>query len=115
MSGDGGYGPHFEEIGKKYGPFDLALLECGQYNENWKYIHMNPEETVQASIDLKAKKFIPIHWGKFTLSLHAWDESIRRVIAESKRKNVFIFHPMIGEKICFQDSVETASWWETVK
>jgi L-ascorbate metabolism protein UlaG (beta-lactamase superfamily) len=76
---------------------------------------MSPEETVQASIDLKAKKFLPIHWGKFTLSLHAWDESIRRVTAESKRKNVIVIHPMIGEAVCPGDTIEKASWWESQK
>jgi L-ascorbate metabolism protein UlaG (beta-lactamase superfamily) len=76
---------------------------------------MNPEETVRAAQDVHAKQFIPIHWGKFTLSLHAWDESIVRVTNESKRLHVPIIHPMIGEKICLGDSVVTSNWWETVK
>jgi L-ascorbate metabolism protein UlaG (beta-lactamase superfamily) len=44
LGGDSGYDTHFAEIGKAFGPFDLAILECGQYNRNWKYIHMMPEE-----------------------------------------------------------------------
>lgn len=71
LGGDSGYDTHFKIIGEKFGPFDLALLECGQYNEDWPYIHMMPEQTVQASIDLKAAVLMPIHWGKFKLSLHA--------------------------------------------
>ena len=78
IGGDSGYDTHFAKIGAEYGPFDLALLECGQYNKSWKYIHMMPEQTVQASIDLKAKTFMPVHWGKFALALHAWDEPIER-------------------------------------
>lgn len=45
----------------KYGPFDFAMMECGQYNENWKNIHIVSKETVKASLDLKAKVMIPIH------------------------------------------------------
>ena len=54
------YGGHFMEIGEKYGPFDLAMIECGQYNELWREIHMMPEETAQASPDLKARFMMPI-------------------------------------------------------
>lgn len=61
FSGDGGYGPHFKEIGEKLGPFDFAMIECGQYNYKWKQIHMFPEESVQASIDVKTKAMMPIH------------------------------------------------------
>ena len=88
LGGDSGYDTHFAEIGNKYGPFDLAILECGQYNAYWKYIHMMPEETVQAGIDLKAKKILPVHWAKFSLSLHDWDEPIKRVTAEAAKKHM---------------------------
>ena len=66
LGGDSGYDSHFKEIGNKYGPFDLAILEAGQYNTMWPLIHMMPEETVQAAVDLKAKALLPVHWGKFT-------------------------------------------------
>lgn len=112
MSGDGGYGPHFAEIGKKFGPFDLAVLECGQYNENWKYIHMNPEETVRAGLDVQAKAIVPVHWGKFSLALHAWDESIVRAVNEGGRLHVPVLHPMIGAEMPLRDSVTTDRWWE---
>ncbi len=61
FSGDSGYGPHFKEIGDKYGPFDFAMMECGQYNEMRPDIHMFPEQTAQASLDIKAGRFMPIH------------------------------------------------------
>ncbi|MCL4144586.1 UNVERIFIED_CONTAM: hypothetical protein GTU68_002423, partial [Idotea baltica] len=63
FSGDSGYFPGFKEIGEKYGPFDFTMLECGQYNEKWANIHMMPEQTAQANIDLKGKIMMPIHWG----------------------------------------------------
>jgi L-ascorbate metabolism protein UlaG (beta-lactamase superfamily) len=112
ISGDGGYGPHFAEIGSKFGPFDLAVIECGQYNEAWKYIHMNPEETVRAARDVRAKAFVPVHWGKFTLAFHAWDESISRVTEESRRLGVRVLHPMIGARMPLTDSTTTSRWWE---
>ena len=43
-SGDSGYGPHFKAIGEQFGPIDLAIMENGQYDQDWKYIHMMPEE-----------------------------------------------------------------------
>lgn len=100
-SGDSGYGPHYKEIGEKYGPFDLAFLECGQYNENWPLIHMMPEETVQAAIDTQSRTFVPVHWGKFAISLHAWEEPLTRVKKEAESKNQNILLPGFGEIIQF--------------
>lgn len=111
-SGDSGYGDHFNEIGSTYGPFDLAILECGQYSKDWPDSHMMPEETVQASLDLKAEKMIPVHWAKFTLSMHDWDEPIIRVIKEAKRKKVLLLYPMIGEKVDIKKTVTTNEWWK---
>src|SRR5450631_771519 len=72
LGGDSGYDKHFKEIGEKYGPFDIAILESGQYNTAWPLIHMMPEQTVQAALDLKAKVILPVHWSKFTLAMHPW-------------------------------------------
>lgn len=83
LGGDSGYGPHFKTIGEKYGPFDLALLECGQYNELWHPIHLFPEETVQAAFDIQAKVLMPVHWGKFALANHPWNEPIQQSYCES--------------------------------
>lgn len=115
IGGDSGYDNHFGLIGEKYGPFDLAILENGQYDKNWKYIHMMPEEVVKAAQDLKAKKLLPVHWSKFTLSIHAWDDPIIRVVKEAKRKGVSLLHPLIGEPIYLQDSIESFAWWEKLK
>lgn len=114
-SGDSGYGPHFSEIGNNYGPFDLALMECGQYSQYWKYSHMMPEEVVQASLDLKTEKIIPGHWSKFSLSLHDWDEPIIKVIEESKRKDLPVIYPKIGEKVDIRETVTTEAWWESIR
>ena len=114
IGGDSGYDTHFARIGAEHGPFDLALLECGQYNKSWKYIHELPEETVQAAIDLKTKYFMPVHWAKFALSLHAWDEPIERVIKEAHRLNVPLIHPMIGEEVRLDEFAATSEWWKGI-
>jgi L-ascorbate metabolism protein UlaG (beta-lactamase superfamily) len=111
IGGDSGYDGHFRMIGEKLGPFDLAILENGQYNDYWKYIHMVPEETVQAALDLKAKRLLPVHWAKFSLSLHAWDEPIIRLMAEAKRKGVSVLHPMIGEAVYLDKENRFTEWW----
>jgi len=111
IGGDSGYDHHFADIGRQYGPFDLAILENGQYNKNWKYIHMMPEETVQAAEDLRAKKLLPVHWSKFSLSVHAWDEPAIRVYNEAQRKNMPVLLPMIGEAMPLKGDVTAAAWW----
>ena len=115
VGGDSGYDMHFKMIGEGFGPFDLVILEDGQYNPYWKFIHMMPEEAVQAAIDLKAKKLLPVHWAKFSLSLHAWDEPITRLMNEAKRKGVYVFHPMIGEAVYLDKENSFSEWWKTVK
>lgn len=112
FSGDGGYGPHFKEIGNKYGPLDLTLMECGQYNERWSAIHMIPEETVQAHVDLQGKVMIPIHWAAFTLALHDWTDPIERVTKAAKERNIDIATPQIGETVIIGSKVyPTSIWW----
>lgn len=113
LGGDSGYDTHFKAIGEKYGPFDLAVLECGQYDPKWKYIHMMPEETVKAAQELRAKRLLPVHWAKFSLALHSWDEPIQRVTAEAGRQDVPIATPMIGEQVVLgNEGQEFSKWWE---
>jgi L-ascorbate metabolism protein UlaG (beta-lactamase superfamily) len=112
FSGDGGYGPHFKEIGDKYGPFDFAMMECGQYNEKWHDIHMMPEETAQASIDVSAKIMMPIHWGAFTLALHSWTDPVERLSKKLKELDQDYVIPKIGESIWLdQPIVDDSNWW----
>lgn len=115
FSGDGGYGPHFKEIGEKYGPFDIALMECGQYNERWEAIHMMPEQTVQATIDVKGKVLLPIHWGMFTLALHSWKDPIERVTAKASELGQPITTPIVGEPILISNKqFPNSGWWTHV-
>jgi len=113
LGGDSGYDTHFKEIGEKFGPFDIALLEAGQYNESWPFIHMMPEQTVQAALDLGAKILLPVHWGKFTLSLHPWHEPVKRVLAEASKHSLKITTPMIGEPVIIGSSYPDKHWWDS--
>lgn len=114
FSGDSGYGKHFKEIGEKYGPFDFAMMECGQYNEQWAHIHMMPEETVQASVDIKAKAMMPIHWGAFKLALHEWTDPVVRASKKADELKMNISTPIIGEAIIVDSKYPTSEWWKTV-
>lgn len=111
FSGDSGYGPHFKKIGEKFGPFDFAMMECGQYNELWEAIHMMPEQTIQASLDLGAKQMMPIHWSAFNLSLHSWTEPVVRASKAAKKHNVKLITPVIGERFSPVFSKAGNFWW----
>ncbi|GAB3655766.1 hypothetical protein GCM10028791_27180 [Echinicola sediminis] len=116
FSGDGGYGKHFKEIGGKYGPFDVAMMECGQYNELWRQVHMMPEESVMAAIDLEAELIVPIHWGAFALATHGWTDPIERITQAALKMNVPITTPQIGEPVRLGDFVNLPvfRWWENI-
>ncbi len=115
FSGDSGYFPGFKEIGEKYGPFDLTFMECGAYNEGWSEIHMFPEETAQAHLDVKGRLLMPIHWGKFDLSLHPWKESVERLSKKANDENISLFTPEVGQMISLADSSRLGAWWEDYK
>jgi len=111
IGGDSGYDTSFKKIGEKYGPFDIVMLECGQYDKQWPYIHMMPEQTVQASLDLNANILLPVHWAKFTLALHPWDDSINRAVKEAGRINAKITTPEIGERFRLDSIPSGTQWW----
>jgi L-ascorbate metabolism protein UlaG (beta-lactamase superfamily) len=116
FSGDSGYNDHFKQIGDKYGPFDLALLECGQYNKLWSDIHMMPEETAMAGKDLQSNYIIPIHWAGFKLALHPWKDPIERVLKAAKNLNVKVVTPKIGEGVIIKvKNGNYSHWWEEIK
>ena len=111
-SGDGGYSEHFKMIGEKFGEFDFAFLENGQYNIAWHAIHCLPEETAQAAVDIHAKKVVPIHGGKFALARHAWNENYIDLAAASRDKNYKLLTPRIGELIIFMEDQNFSEWFK---
>ncbi len=112
LGGDSGYDAHFKKIGEKFGPFDIAILEAGQYNTAWPLIHMLPEQTVQAAIDLRANVLMPVHWGKFTLAMHSWNEPVIRILKAAAVAGLKVTTPVIGEPVILDKAYPSGRWWE---
>lgn len=113
-TGDGGYDARFKEIGKQYGPFDLTMVESGAYDKSWHDVHMLPEESVQAHIELGGKYMLPVHWGAYDLAFHKWDEPIRRVSALAAAQGIKLLTPQMGE-LCKPGQTTHTAWWETAQ
>jgi L-ascorbate metabolism protein UlaG (beta-lactamase superfamily) len=114
LGGDSGYDTHFKKIGDEYGPFSIILLESGQYNPSWPNIHMMPEEAVQAAIDLNAEVLMPLHWGKFALSMHPWNEPVKRIVKKAAELNQKLTVPLIGQPVEVGGALQTEEWWENI-
>jgi len=111
FSGDSGYFDGFREIGRRFGPFDVALLETGAYDPKWAYVHMQPEETVQAHVDLRGRVLLPIHNGTFDLAMHAWTDPFERVSALSAERGIALATPRMGERFDLAAPRPTTAWW----
>ncbi|TVT50594.1 Zn-dependent hydrolase [Amycolatopsis rhizosphaerae] len=111
---DSGYFAGYAEIGRKYGPFDAALVQIGAYHPAWPDIHMTPEEGVAAHLDVRGGLLIPVHWGTFRLALHAWDEPVERVWREAKAHDVALAVPRPGERIDVDGVPQVDPWWQAL-
>ena len=115
LGGDSGYDNQFKVIGDNHGPFDIAMLECGQYGVDWPNIHMFPEQTARAAIDLRANQLLPVHWGRYVLANHPWSESVERVIVALNGVPLGLHTPNIGDVIELGATPKVNHWWEAVK
>ncbi|MCI0997534.1 MBL fold metallo-hydrolase, partial [Pseudomonas corrugata] len=112
FSGDSGYGPHFAEIGRRYGPFDWVTLDSGQYDPRWANVHMNPEQAAQAASDLRAQVLVPGHVGRFSLSPHDWDDPFKRITVASQGRGYALWTPEIGQTMHLDGRPHNFSaWW----
>ncbi len=117
-NGDSGFGNHYASIHEKYGDFDLAIMECGQYNPRWAKIHSFPEEGVEAMKILGAKITLPVHWGAFVLSNHPWDDSIERFVLCARKNDLPYISPRIGQVVDLNQSDLQAfqkNWWQNIQ
>ena len=112
FSGDSGYFSGFKQIGDKYGPFDMTFIECGAYGEGWPKVHMFPEQTAQAHLDLKGIVLHPIHWATFNLALHPWYEPMVRLTAAANYRSIKIATPVVGETTVYDMRITAKRWWE---
>jgi L-ascorbate metabolism protein UlaG (beta-lactamase superfamily) len=115
FSGDTGYFDGFKAIGDKYGPFDLTMVETGAYDKQWPDVHMQPEQTLQAHIDLRGKMLMPVHNGTFDLGMHAWHEPFDRIMVLAQGKNIPLATPQMGEMLSMKQPHEGQRWWTAVK
>ncbi|QEI08205.1 MBL fold metallo-hydrolase [Pigmentiphaga aceris] len=112
FSGDSGYGPHFREIGERFGGFDLVALDSGQYDRRWANIHMFPEQAAQAAEDLRTKALLPAHIGRFSIAAHDWDEPFKRITAAANGRPYRLLTPGIGAPVRVGDETQSFSpWW----
>ena len=112
-SGDGGYFDGFKLIGEQLGPFDVTFIETGAYNKTWKNVHMLPEQSVQAHVDVQGRYMVPVHNSTFDLSLHAWYEPLQRVEVAAQASGVNLLTPKIGEKVLLSQPA-TQAWWKAL-
>lgn len=112
FSGDTGYFDGFKAIGERYGPFDLTLIETGAYDAQWPDVHMQPEESLQAHLDVKGRHMMPIHNGTFDLALHAWTDPFDRITALAAKAGVPLVAPVMGERLDIRQPALSQQWWK---
>lgn len=111
IGGDSGHDSFFTKIGEQFGPFDLAILEQGQYNKDWSFIHMLPEKVFETAEQLKAERIFPVHHSKFALAVHPWDEPLKKITENAN--GIPVLTPEIGEVVYLSNSDQQYSkWWE---
>ncbi|HEX5116226.1 MAG TPA: MBL fold metallo-hydrolase [Pseudonocardiaceae bacterium] len=113
-SGDSGYFDGYAAIGAEYGPFDVTLIQIGAYSPAWPDIHMTPEEGVAAHIDLRGDLLVPVHWGTFNLSTHAWTDPADRLWLEAKARDARLAIPRPGERVDVADPPSVDGWWQAL-
>lgn len=114
-SGDTGPANHFKKIGQLQDSIDLTIIKIGAYGSDWPDIHVNPEQAIQAHIDVKGKIMLPVHWSTFNLALHSWDEPIKRIYDEAIRRKVTLTTPIIGDYVDTLKPLTKNHWWENIK
>jgi L-ascorbate metabolism protein UlaG (beta-lactamase superfamily) len=113
FSGDTGYFDGFKTIGERLGPFDVTLMETGAYDAQWPYVHMQPEQTVQAHIDLRGRWLMPVHNGTFDLAMHPWQEPFERVVSLAAERAIPLATPRMGERLDLTTPHTGERWWRS--
>ena len=111
FSGDTGYHAGFKTIGERFGPFDLTMIETGAYDAQWPDVHMQPEQSLQAHLDVNGKVMMPIHNGTFDLALHPWTEPFERITALAEAAKVPLTAPQMGERLDVLAPAPSTHWW----
>ena len=110
-SGDSGLFPGLRDIGARLGPFDLTMIEVGQYGQGWPDWHMGPEQAVRAHQLVGGRLMLPVHWGAFALASHAWTEPIERALVAAARAGVPLVAPRPGQPFEPASPPPVERWW----
>lgn len=114
FSGDTGMFPALRQIGDELGPFDLTMIETGQYHETWPDWHIGPEQAIDAHRMLRGRVFLPVHWGLLTLAYHGWTEPMERVLAAARKQDVQVATPRPGERFEPDRALPQTRWWPSL-
>ena len=115
FSGDTGYFDGFKAIGERLGPFNITLLETGAYDPQWPYVHMQPEQTLQAHLDLQGRWLMPVHNGTFDLAMHRWQEPFERIVALAAEQSIALATPRMGERLDLMAPHTGERWWRNAE
>ena len=114
FSGDTGLTTEYASIRERLGPFDLVMLEVGAFHPSWGDIHLGPEHALEALALLGGGAFLPVHWGTFSLALHAWDEPAETLLALGPKQGVQLVMPRLGEPVEPVQAEAVTPWWRAV-
>jgi L-ascorbate metabolism protein UlaG (beta-lactamase superfamily) len=115
FSGDTGLTTEYAEILRRLGPFDLVMLEVGAFHPAWGHIHLGPENALEAWALLGKSALLPVHWGTFSLAMHAWDEPAEILLAHGSKRDVPLVMPRLGEPIEPAHVERVSPWWRAVE
>jgi L-ascorbate metabolism protein UlaG (beta-lactamase superfamily) len=111
FSGDTGLTTQYSTIAERLGPFDLVMLEVGAHHPAWGDIHLGPHNALKAHAMLGGGAFMPVHWGTFSLAMHAWDEPAEVLLAHAAQHGTPLLMPRLGEPIEPAQQRPLEPWW----
>jgi len=114
FSGDTGLTTEYATIRERLGPFDLVMLEVGAFHPSWGHIHLGPENALKALELLGGGAFLPVHWGTFSLAMHAWDEPAETLLALAPKQDAQLVMPQLGEPVEPAQAERVTPWWRNV-
>ena len=114
FSGDTGLTTEYAVIRERLGPFDLVMLEVGAYHPAWGDIHLGPENALEAHALLGGGAFLPVHWGTFSLAIHAWDEPAETLLRLAAKSGAPLVLPRLGEPVEPSHAPDPKPWWRAV-
>jgi len=114
FSGDTGLTTEYATIRERLGPFDLVMLEVGAFHPSWGHIHLGPENALKALDLLGGSAFLPVHWGTFSLAMHAWDDPAETLLELAPKQGAQLVMPRLGEPVEPAHVERVTPWWRDV-